>query len=219
MSPATRKRRGSARANDGALDPRVVKAIAHPLRHRLLLAFNERVASPNELAKLLGEPLGNVAYHTRILLDLEAIELVDTAQRRGATEHYYRASMRAYFDDTEWGRLPITSRRTIFAQDLQALFDDVSRAIAAGGFDHPRAHVSRAKLELDAEGFEDVVELLGETLDRVLEIHAEALNRIAQAGEGDDETLRTEVGILHFEQVDDPRPAAKRRRPARKARA
>ena len=43
------------------LDQRVVKAIGHPLRARLLAILNERVASPNELAKETGEPLGNVS--------------------------------------------------------------------------------------------------------------------------------------------------------------
>jgi hypothetical protein len=216
MSPTSTKRRKRSKANDGALDPRIVKAMAHPLRHRLLIAFNERVASPNELAKLLDEPLGNVAYHTRILLDLDAIELVDTAQRRGATEHYYRATMRAFFDDAEWGRLPVTSRRTIFGQDLQDLFDDVARALAGGGFDDPQAHVSRAKLNLDEQGYQEVVELLAGTLDRLLEIHAEALNRIARS-DGEDEPRGTEVGIVHFERVDKAPSGSKRRTGRRRA--
>ena len=215
MSPTSTKRRKRSKANDGALDPRIVKAMAHPLRHRLLIAYNERVASPNELAKLLDEPLGNVAYHTRILLDLEAIELVDTAQRRGATEHYYRAIMRAFFDDDEWGRVPIASRRTTIGQNLQDLFDDVARALPAGGFDRPEVHVSRAKLTLDEQGFEEVVDLLGETLDRVLEINAESINRIAEADEP--EPLRTEVGIVHFDQVEGPVSCSKPRRRGRQA--
>ena len=37
------------------------------IRHKVLVALNERVASPKELAAELGEPLGNVSYHTRVL--------------------------------------------------------------------------------------------------------------------------------------------------------
>jgi hypothetical protein len=47
------------------------------------------VASPSELPDALGEPLGNVSYHVRILRELDCIELVRTEPRRGALEHFY----------------------------------------------------------------------------------------------------------------------------------
>src|SRR5215211_3459933 len=75
----------------GPIDHRLARALSHPLRLKLLAALNEGVASPNQLANRLGEPLANVSYHVRILLDLDCIELVETAQRRGAIEHFYRA--------------------------------------------------------------------------------------------------------------------------------
>ena len=45
-------------------------------------------ALSNELAAEFNEPLGNVSYHVVVLRDLGMIELVDTAARRGAIEHY-----------------------------------------------------------------------------------------------------------------------------------
>ena len=76
------------------VDQKLVRAIGHPLRLRLLTIFNERVASPSDLAAELGEPIGNVSYHTRILARLGCVELVRTKQVRGAIEHYYRAVVR-----------------------------------------------------------------------------------------------------------------------------
>ena len=55
------------------VDQRLVRAIGHPLRLRLLTIFNERVASPSDLAAELGEPIGNVSYHTRILARLGCV--------------------------------------------------------------------------------------------------------------------------------------------------
>lgn len=49
-----------------------------------------RVASPNELAEALDEPLTNVSYHVRMMHDLAVLELVEIEPRRGALEHYYR---------------------------------------------------------------------------------------------------------------------------------
>jgi DNA-binding transcriptional ArsR family regulator len=67
------------------------RLLAHPLRARLWTAFSNSDYSPNELAKELDEPLGNVSYHVKVLLDAGVIELVATQPRRGAIEHYYRA--------------------------------------------------------------------------------------------------------------------------------
>ena len=88
------------------LDEGLLKAISHPLRHRLLGMLDGRVASPNELARELGLPLGRVSYHIRLLHDLGAIELVNTEPRRGALEHYYRAVTRAWFGEGDWAQPP-----------------------------------------------------------------------------------------------------------------
>jgi len=70
-------------------DPRVVKALAHPLRVEILGALEHRTASPNELAGELGAPLGNVSYHVRQLAAAGLLRLVREIPRRGAVEHYY----------------------------------------------------------------------------------------------------------------------------------
>lgn len=73
------------------MEKRLEIALAHPLRARVLAILDENVASPKQLARELGAPLGVVAYHVRVLGSLELIELVDVTQRRGAVEHRYTA--------------------------------------------------------------------------------------------------------------------------------
>jgi DNA-binding transcriptional ArsR family regulator len=73
------------------IDPRLVQALAHPLRVEILAILSERVASPNHLSVQLETDLTHVAYHTRTLNEFGCLTLVDTRQRRGATEHFYRA--------------------------------------------------------------------------------------------------------------------------------
>ena len=73
-------------APNSTVDSRLVKALGHPLRQRLLIRFQEDVTSPRTAAEALGEPLGNVAYHTRILLEADCIELVKTVPVRGTIE-------------------------------------------------------------------------------------------------------------------------------------
>lgn len=81
----------SAKSKDAPPDQRLIKSLGHPVRTRALEILNTRVASPSELAKEMKEPLGNVAYHVKILEENDAIELVRTAPVRGALEHFYRA--------------------------------------------------------------------------------------------------------------------------------
>jgi DNA-binding transcriptional ArsR family regulator len=198
------------------LDPRIVRALSHPIRHRVLVELNERVASPKELAAELGEPLGNVSYHTRVLAQLGCIELVSTTQRRGALEHYYRAIMRPYFDDAAWAQIPVSTRRALFDQDLEHLWGDVVEAARDGGFDHPRAHVSWTALDLDEQGLNDLADVLGSALERALEIQAESAGRRIELGDDAGTALRTELGILHFERAT-KRAGGRKGRAGRKA--
>ena len=50
---------------------------------------------------------------------------MDTAQRRGAIEHYYRAIVRPFFSDRDWKRLPRSGRQAISDSILQIVWDDV----------------------------------------------------------------------------------------------
>src|SRR4051812_47204949 len=94
MPKSVSKRSGKNRSRAGAQtsEARIAKALAHPLRARILLRLGERVASPGDLASELGAPLGLVAYHVRMLRDYHCVELVRTEPRRGAVQHFYRAT-------------------------------------------------------------------------------------------------------------------------------
>ena len=188
--------------NDG-MDPRVLKALAHPLRVDLLSALNLKVASPKMLAEELGEPLPNVSYHVRVLLDAGCIELVRTEPRRGALEHFYRAQMRPLFRLDEWTKLPPFTRRTLSSAILRQIWSDTAEATLDGSFDaREERHLSRSKLLLDEQGWQEVTQLLGETMDRAHEIHAESVGRAQKSGE---ETLYTDLVMMHYTGKPDPK--------------
>jgi DNA-binding transcriptional ArsR family regulator len=183
---------------DAELDEGLLKAISHPLRHRLLTLLDGRTASPNELARELGLPLGRVSYHIRLLHDLGAIELVATEPRRGALEHFYRAVASAWFGEGDWAKLSRSARHGILGHNLQQIFSWVTSAAEAGGFDHPTSEVLRASLELDEQGREEVSQLSRETVERARAISAAAAERRAGAN-GGEPAVNTELTILHFE--------------------
>jgi predicted transcriptional regulator len=78
---------GGAGAGNRSLE----RALAHPLRARALELFGDAPKSPNQVAKELEVDVSSLAYHVRVLRKLGCIELVETKQRRGALEHFYRA--------------------------------------------------------------------------------------------------------------------------------
>jgi DNA-binding transcriptional ArsR family regulator len=171
------------RETASAVDSRLAKALAHPLRVQLLAALNEGVASPNELAKRLDEPLTNVSYHVRMLHDLGCIELVETEPRRGALEHYYRAVVRPFFADRDWKKLPRNARGSISDAVLQLVWEDTSTALKEGLFDQrDDRHLSRSVLAIDEQGWDDLQDLLAETLDRAMGIQAESASRASKEG-------------------------------------
>jgi hypothetical protein len=181
----------------------VAKAFAHPLRVQILIILNERVASPNLLSQELEQSLNLVAYHVRVLEKYDCIELVDTKQRRGATEHFYRATRRQFLSDTEWARMPAALRPGLSGAMLKAVFDDIEEAISEGTFDELEdRHLSRVPMVVDKQGWGDVTTLLLGTLDRLLEIQAEASERLANS---DESSLLTKVEMLHFKSPETPR--------------
>jgi DNA-binding transcriptional ArsR family regulator len=174
----------------------VAKAFAHPLRVQILIILNERVASPNLLAQELDQSLNLVAYHVRVLEKYDCIELVDTKQRRGATEHFYRATRRQFLSDSEWARMPQSLRPGLSGAMLKSMFDDIEEAVKSGSFDEKEdRHLSRTPLVVDKDGWNDVAALLAETLDRVIEVQAQSQARLAKSGE---QGMNTKVEILHF---------------------
>jgi len=174
----------------------VAKAFAHPLRVRILIILNEKVASPNMLAQQLDQSLNLVAYHVRVLEKYDCIELVDTKQRRGATEHFYRATRRQFLSDDEWLRLPESLRPGVAGAVLKSIFEDIEAASKGGTLDEvDEIHLSRTPMVLDKQGWSDVSVTLKDAVDRLLEIQTEASERIANS---DQEGVLAKVHLLHF---------------------
>src|SRR5215475_14025221 len=118
-------------------EARIAKALAHPLRARILQRLGERVASPGDLAVELDAPLGVVSYHVRMLRDYDCVELVRTEPRRGALQHFYRAIARPNLDEDQWRTLPSSLRRELSSETLGDVVDDMRAAAEAGTLDDP----------------------------------------------------------------------------------
>jgi DNA-binding transcriptional ArsR family regulator len=189
------------------VDQRLVKALAHPLRVEILTILNERMASPNELSKELEEGLSQVSYHVKVLKDFECIEMVKTEPRRGAVEHYYRATERAFLTDRDWQKLPDSVKPGVSASVVELFMGEVVSALTAGTFDaREDRHLSWTPGVVDEKGWDESVDLVNETLERVIEIHASSAKRLAKSGE---EGIPAIAVLMNFEGVSPESKAGK----------
>jgi DNA-binding transcriptional ArsR family regulator len=164
-----------------AVDARVVKALSHPTRVRILELLQQReLASPVELSAVLGTPLGTVSYHVRRLEQLGFIELATRTQRRGAVEHHYR--VRAALDQPRRPRRRQDAPAEGSAEStaISSTLDDAQRALSHGGFDAVEARADSRMLLLDERGSREARALMARwsrTLDRVERSSARRLER------------------------------------------
>jgi len=185
------------RTSPEGITQQLAKALAHPLRVRILTSLHKGVSSPNQLSQELDEPLGNVSYHVKTLLEYECVELVKTEPRRGAVEHFYRATERAFFSAGDWEKIPASARKGISGSILETVGKDATEALVAGTIDaRSDSHISRTPLNLDEQGWNDIVSLLADTLARAQEIQEEAAGRL---GDAKAEPITTKLAIFHFE--------------------
>ncbi len=186
MTPSTPTTTVRIPRSEQDLETRMAKALAHPLRAKVLNRLNEGVASPNELSRELGEPLGNVSYHVKALLELGCIELVDTAQRRGAIEHYYRALTRAKLDESAFKKLPASIRGELSGAVVEEAIGDIAKAFKAGTFDaREDRHASFNALVLDEQAWGELAEQLNQVVARAGELADESAKRLKDKSGGE----------------------------------
>ena len=197
-----RKKGKSKTKRAKGVDQRLVKALAHELRVEILTILNERMASPNELSKELDEGLSQVSYHVKVLKDYECIELIKTEPRRGAVEHYYRATSRPFVTDRDWQLLPATIRAGLSAELLELIQGDAINALVEGTFEaREDVHLTRTLMLLDERGWNDLMVALSKTLERASKIQTECASRLQKSGEPG---INASVSMLGFELPEMP---------------
>jgi DNA-binding transcriptional ArsR family regulator len=177
-------------------DPSVAKALAHPLRTRILAALENRTASPTDLASELDAPLGVVSYHVRRLHALRFLKLVKRVPRRGAVEHYYTTIAGPTIRSEAWLSTPTIVKQATVSGALAELGARSTAAAEIGGFDDPGAHLSRTPVTVDAKGWEDLAAELDALLVRIEKIEAESHKRLMRRDHQDEQ--RATVGLMLF---------------------
>jgi predicted ArsR family transcriptional regulator len=183
------------------INDKLVAAMGHPTRVHAVMVLNQRTASPSELAKELNRSVRHVSYHLDVLEKLGSIELVERKPAGGGRvmESFYRATERSWFDREAWEQVEDDKTRIGVTMPILTLMsEDIADAMLANTFEAKDNHVSRTPMNLDDDGWEEVVTLLNTTLDELIEIQARVNDRLAP----ETETKLAKVEIIQFESPD-----------------
>jgi len=179
------------------IDPQLLRAETHPIRVQILSILGEGPNSPARMQRRMENvSLNLVSYHIKELVKFGCIELIRKERRNGATEHVYRTVQRPFFDADQWEAVDPNLRQPITATILQMVSDETGRSLAEGRFDERTDnHLSRSPVELDEEGWKEVVDVLEVALGGVLEAHARSAERAQLSGE---ERMVARVVIMQY---------------------
>ncbi len=174
-------------------------ALGHRIRVQVLAILNEGTYSPDELARIIDEPLNKVSHHIKELLDAGSIELARVEKVRNADQHFYRAVEMPYYSDEEVAAMPPQQQQVGAGLILQGMFAEAMSALWAGKMvDDPRIWLAWRWFNVDEEGRNDIADEQQRSWDRMREIEAESANRRAISGE---EAVSVIVGDMGFERA------------------
>lgn len=183
-------------------DWRLVKALSHPTRVHALMVCTHHPASPKEIAAELGVGINHAYYHLNELEKLECVELVETRKRRALDEHFYKTTVRHYFNQDDWRKVPPHSRVRMRIELIKTVSGEASTAARGETLDSGDNHMSRVALQVDRQGWKEIAQRLDEALEDVMRIKSSAAIRLGQA---DERGIETRVNLLHFEFPTDPK--------------
>ena len=146
--------------------------------------------------------LSRISYHFRELERAGCIKVLETIQRRGATEHVYGGCSRVFFSDAEFDALPAEQRADLSRASWQGLVARTDGALRKGTFDaRTDRHLTWRAMDLDERGWEELTERLAQCFEDCEQIRREAQDRLAASG---DKVVPTTMAMLGFESP--PRP-------------
>jgi hypothetical protein len=97
---------------------------------------------------------------------------------KGAVEHRYGMVARPRITAAVWEQLPAIVREALDAASLDQIWDVVSRAAAQDKMSRPESHMARRVARLDEQGLADMSKVVGDAVDKLVEIEKQSAQRL-----------------------------------------
>jgi DNA-binding transcriptional ArsR family regulator len=184
---------------------RLSKVFADPLCLKIVAELNRREMSASQFHdEFGGTSLPGVRRRFRMLAEIGWLKKVREktgGRRRGATEHFYRATGPAIFDNRAWSDVPGSIKATYSWRTFEQLSEQVKAAIDAGTFEaRPDNHLSWSLLRLDQRGWEKVIAAVDALFALIFKEQEKAERRLAASGET---PITTTIALAGFESPKD----------------
>ncbi|WP_205669203.1 ArsR/SmtB family transcription factor [Amycolatopsis suaedae] len=154
--------------------PREAKAVAHPLRVRILRLCGQQELTNKQLADRLGRDPGTVLYHVRQLLDVGFLEPAPVRTGdSGALEKPYRST-----GQTWWLSMPATE---LEAGAAGAPIEAFTEELREAGSESVQAY-ARFLLHLSADEVAELDRRICAVIDEYMETEHERADRPAVSG-------------------------------------
>lgn len=184
---------------------RVAKLMADELRIKIVLELNMREMSPKSFYEEFGGgSISRVSRAFDLLAEFGWLFQTRTAtggRRRGAVEHFYRATQAAVFYNEVWSPLPQSMKEMISGGIFEELSERVRKAMEAGTMDaRGDRHFSWMPLLLDEQGWANVLKRIDAIFNWLFEEQEEANVRMAKTG---NKPISMTVALAAFESPKD----------------
>jgi DNA-binding transcriptional ArsR family regulator len=194
MSKQTASRAGQ---RGKSIEEVVSYAIGHRIRVQCLVILSEGVFTPDEIARIIGEPTNKVSHHIKELVDAGSIELAKTERVRNTLQHYYRAVEMPYYSDEEFAQMTSQQKQVTLGLALQQIMAETMAAFWAGNMViDPRVWVTQRWFNVDAQGRNEIADEQAESWERIQGIEARSINRCAGSGEEAESVIVAQLGFL-----------------------
>jgi DNA-binding transcriptional ArsR family regulator len=144
-----------------------MRHLAQEVRLRVLGALADRPRSVSSLAQEFGVSDTTVRRHIRVL------ESMGLAAPHGGSSRTYSLKRYPVFDDDAWEAVPLPVQRAWAMASLTQMHAGAAAAIDAGGFDRREMHLTRTSIRVSEERWQQVTQLLRETLMKLYEAREE----------------------------------------------
>lgn len=180
---------------------RLAIVFADELRLKIVTELYMREMSPSRFfAEFGGGSVSRVDRHFKRLAEhgwLRPVREESGGRRRGATEHFFRATELAIFDDETWAQVPYSVRVAFSWRTFKQLAERVRQALEAGTLDSLAGHrVQQAAVRLDATGWERVLKAYEALFGELFDEQEDAKVRMLHTGE---DPILVTIGLAFFE--------------------
>lgn len=117
-------------------EPVQFKAIADPFRIQILELLTRQPLTTKQVADILDEVPARVHYHIKVLERAGIVQLVETREKGGVLEKYYRAVADGFSFDRSVGHFSDKERQDASTQAqnlLRSIFDEAIRGLSLDG--------------------------------------------------------------------------------------